>query len=619
MKYTRKSKHRCNHDFYTCVNGKWLQSVKMPSYLSSFGVSEEVERKVINQLFQLTQDSNDRTIRPLFQSATMRKDSLQMIKQILQNIHCIRDTKDVAAFLGQLCLYKIGNFLSLECRYYYGNDGKFTLYLDRGSIGLPNRQYYKQAKPFHHYKEFLDKVGDFFDLKDLSTIVHIEHDIAPFIFTSKSTEKETLIKASSLISQYTEIPWDSLFEKYGLDNWKNLSIVVSSHEWMTILNKMFKRLSIDHWKLILSSEVILHFIPYLPNPLDTYYFEFYRKELRGQVTKLPLRYAALEILTSWATPFMSKAYVHQFLQSDFKSAAVSFAEEIRDAAIKRMASVEWLQPATREKAAKKIEAMRLSIAYPDAFGILKAPKLSNENLVENLITMGTWRSQYELGRLGEKRANQKDWDDPVFAVNGYYYSEANELVIPSGSLMDPFFSQTKPLGWNYGAVGAIIGHEMTHAFDEDGCEYDETGQKKPWWTAADKRNYKKITQHLISLFHEHTLMHHHIDGKLTLSENIADLGGLAIALDALNVRLQKQKEPLEVKKAAYKEFFTAYAVSWRVKERPKKQLQGLFMDKHAPTPLRVNLVINQFQEWYDAFDVFSGAMFLPPERRVRIF
>jgi predicted metalloendopeptidase len=158
---------------------------------------------------------------------------------------------------------------------------------------------------------------------------------------------------------------------------------------------------------------------------------------------------------------------------------------------------------------------------------------------------------------------------------------------------------------------------MTHAFDEEGCEYDEDGQKKKWWTAADTRNYKKITNYIVKLFHAHTLMHHHIDGKLTLSENIADLGGLAIALDALNVRLQG--ETMEAKKAAYKQFFTAYAVSWRIKERPKKQLQGLFMDKHAPTPLRVNLVVNQFQEWYDAFDVFGGAMFLPVERRVRIF
>jgi len=282
-----------------------------------------------------------------------------------------------------------------------------------------------------------------------------------------------------------------------------------------------------------------------------------------------------------------------------------------------METVEWLQPSTRDKAAKKIKAMRLSIAYPDEFAELKAPRLSKNNLIDNLIAMGEWRSDYELGRLGEHRDDQKDWDDPVYAVNGYYYSEANELVIPSGSLLEPFFSESRPLGWNYGGVGAIIGHEMTHAFDEEGCEYDENGRKKKWWSPTDTRNYEKITRHLVKMFNEHSLMHHHIDGKLTLSENIADLGGLAIALDALNVRLQG--EDADIKKAAYKQFFTAYAVSWRIKERTKKQLQGLFMDKHAPTPLRVNLVVNQFQEWYDAFNISSGLMFLPLDKRLRIF
>jgi predicted metalloendopeptidase len=591
--------------------------VKIPSYLSAFGISEEVEKGVESQLFQIRRESTDPTIRALSDSAVKRDKSVETIKKILQNIHCIRETKDVGATLGQLCLYKIGNFFSLECRYYYGNNGKFTLYLDRGSIGLPNRKYYTQSAPFHHYKEFLEKVGRYFDIDQLSEIVNVEHDIAPFILTAKPGEEELYVKGSTLEQRYPAIPWSSFFELYGFANWKDAHLVISSDEWLSVVNKAFKRLSLDMWKLILSSEIILHFIPYLPSPLDTYYFEFYRKELRGQMTKLPRRYAALEILTTWATPFMSKAYVHRFVKPSLKTAAVAFAEEIRAAACKRMETVEWLQPATRKKAAEKIAAMRLSIAYPDQFGALKAPKLSHENLVENLITMGTWRSHYELGRLGEGRDKQKDWDDPVYAVNGYYYSEANELVIPSGSLLEPFFSETKPLGWNYGAVGAIIGHEMTHAFDEEGCEYDEDGQKKKWWTAADTRHYKKITSHLVKLFNNRTLMHHHVDGRLTLSENIADLGGLAIALDALNVRLQG--ETMEAKKAAYKQFFTGYAVSWRIKERPKKQLQGLFMDKHAPTPLRVNLVVNQFQEWYDAFDIFGGTMFLPVEKRVRIF
>lgn len=604
----------CRDDFYRCVNGQWLDRVKMPPYLSAFGISEEVEKRVETQLFSLVRTCKEPTICALAVSATRRHHSIETVKDLLNKINNIRDKNDVAATLGLLCKYKIGNLFSLEGRYYFKNGGQFTLHLDRGSIGLPNRKYYEQRTPFSHYKQFLDKVGAFFSIEHLSSIVNLEHDVAPYILAMKENEKESYVDCLALEHKYKDIPWSALFKAYGFHE---KHVVVSSHEWLHIVNGMFTRLTIEMWKLVFSSEIILHFIPYLPSPLDTYYFEFYRKELRGQITKLPLRYTALEILTTWATPFMSKAYVKRFLTPSFKALAFSFAEEIRDSACKRMDTVEWLQPSTREKAAKKIRAMRLSIAYPDAFADLKAPPLSKNNLIDNLITMGEWRSEYELGRLGTLRDDQKDWDDPVYAVNGYYYSEANELVIPSGSLLEPFFSELRPLGWNYGAVGAIIGHEMTHAFDEEGCEYDEAGQKKKWWSVTDTRNYETITRHLVKMFNEHSLMHKHIDGRLTLSENIADLGGLAIALDALNEKLQGQNA--NVKKAAYKEFFTAYAVSWRIKERTKKQLQGLIMDKHAPTPLRVNLVVNQFQEWYDAFDISKGAMFLPVDKRVRIF
>ena len=614
---TRKqhlSMNMCKDDFYRCVNGQWLNHVKMPPYLSAFGISEEVEKRVETQLFSLVRTCKEPTICALATSAIRRQNSIETVKDLLNKINSIRDKNDVSATMGLLCKYKIGNLFSLEGRYYFGNGGQFTLHIDRGCLGLPNRKYYEQRTPFSHYKHFLDKVGAFFSIKHLSSIVNIEHDIAPYILAMQENEKESYVEISALERKYKDIPWSALFSAYGFDKRK---VVVSSHEWLHIVNGMFKRLTIDMWKLVFSSEVILHFIPYLPSPLDTYYFEFYRKELRGQMAKLPLRYTVLEILTTWATPFMSKAYVKRFLTPSFKALALSFAEEIRDAACKRMETVEWLQPSTREKAAKKIKAMRLSIAYPDEFLDLKAPALSKNNLIDNLIAMGEWRSNYELGRLGDSRDDQKDWDDPVYAVNGYYYSEANELVIPSGSLLEPFFSESRPLGWNYGAVGAIIGHEMTHAFDEEGCEYDEKNQKKKWWSVTDRRNYEKITRHIVKMFNEHSLMHKHIDGKLTLSENIADLGGLAIALDALNVKLQGQDA--DTIKAAYKEFFTAYAVSWRIKERTKKQLQGLFMDKHAPTPLRVNLVVNQFDEWYKAFNVSSGAMFLPLDKRVQIF
>jgi predicted metalloendopeptidase len=184
----------------------------------------------------------------------------------------------------------------------------------------------------------------------------------------------------------------------------------------------------------------------------------------------------------------------------------------------------------------------------------------------------------------------------------------------------PFYSQSAPLGWNYGGLGCILGHEITHAFDRDGKEYDPDGFPKKWWTQGDNRAYNKRTKDLIRLFSNEKILEHSVSGSLTLSENIADLGGMAISLDALRRELEKRNVSDDERKKAYQQFFLSYAVSWRVKEKPEKVLQSLFLDYHAPPSLRVNLVVNQFDEWYEAFGIQeTDPMFLPPETRIRIF
>jgi putative endopeptidase len=240
--------------------------------------------------------------------------------------------------------------------------------------------------------------------------------------------------------------------------------------------------------------------------------------------------------------------------------------------------------------------------------------------LENLLQLGAWQTAYEISRLGEKRVNQKDWDEPVFAVNAYYYTQSNEMVIPLGSLYWPFYSSTAPLGWNYGGLGCILAHESTHAFDKEGKEYDPDGFPKKWWTPSDNRAYNKKTKSLIQLFSSQKILDNAVSGSLTLSENIADLGGMAIALDALRKHLEQHKVSEEDCKKAYQQFFLSYAVSWRVKEKPEKTLQSLFLDHHAPPSLRVNLIVSQFDEWYKAFDILeTDPMYIPPEKRIRIF
>jgi predicted metalloendopeptidase len=195
-------------------------------------------------------------------------------------------------------------------------------------------------------------------------------------------------------------------------------------------------------------------------------------------------------------------------------------------------------------------------------------------------------------------------------------------MIPAASFLWPFYSvdQKECLGWNYGSLGAIVGHEITHAFDELGKEYNEKGVQESWWTAHDMREYSKRTKALVALFSKQTIRGMHVNGASTLSENIADLGGLGIALDALRLSLRAKGFSEAQEKKELCNFFSSYAVSWRTKERPQRHLQNLILDKHAPVEFRVNLIVSQFDEWYEAFGVGpSHSLYIPPEDRIRIF
>jgi putative endopeptidase len=212
------------------------------------------------------------------------------------------------------------------------------------------------------------------------------------------------------------------------------------------------------------------------------------------------------------------------------------------------------------------------------------------------------------------------WEDSVFAVNAYYYNEGNRLILPAGILQWPFFNSGGSPGWNYGGIGATVGHEITHAFDMDGKNYDEDGNLDAWWKPADNRQFNKRTKQLIQLYNDTLYFNKPINGVLTLSENIADLGGLGIAISALKKYGATHKYSPEKMKHELCDLFLSYAVSWRTKERREKAIQGLFMDVHAPAPSRVNNIVRHFADWYECFDVQPGdALYLPPEKRIRIF
>jgi putative endopeptidase len=293
----------------------------------------------------------------------------------------------------------------------------------------------------------------------------------------------------------------------------------------------------------------------------------------------------------------------------------NFSNSLKESAKHRLQITEWMKPETRKAAIEKVSSMDFQVVRPKTWNTFVEPELGN-NLLKNFFALGEAATKTLISRLGK---NYNSWQEGIYRVNAYYFMENNRFIIPYASCMFPFYIGEENIGWNYGGLGGIIGHELCHGFDEDGKEYNEKGERKRWWTRSDVAAYNKKTRELVKLYSQQKMEGIHINGMRTLSENIADIGGLGIALYALKEKLRIQEFDAARVKEEYKKFFISFATSWRTKYRDTKLKRLLKMDVHSPASLRVNLVVSQFDEWYYAFDIEKGSDYVKPEDRIRIF
>ena len=640
----KKSHIHPGNDFYSYVNESWLKETKIPPTKSVFGVSEEIEKRIETQTKDILEkclkqvehkkstlsylESIHQLLGTLAESvitADKQTINLETLHAVLGSIRGLQSKEEVGVILGEFQRYKIRSVFSMYGQYENKNKTQYTYTISTGGLGLPDPSYYHKktlhrASYFAAYKHFIQKLGHLLHIPNLHCIIALEKIMAGVLMRVDRDTIEHERTGSELEKDFPYIPFSSLFETMGLLHWRTRIFYVESLRWLHTLNKLFHHLGLDYWRLLLSLQFILYSLPWLPPPFSDMSFQFYRKTLRGQLQKLPRKEQSIYVLQQYAMPFFSRIYVEEIVNKDVKPQIIQMIQEIKHAAGQRLADISWLEMKTREKAKEKLQKMRYNVAYPDTFDHHKIPSLQKDNLLYNLLQLGAWKTEYEISKLGQTITQRKDWDDAVFVVNAYYYGQANEMVIPAGILQDPFYNEKRSVGWNYGGLGCVLCHEITHAFDKEGKEYDPHGFQKRWWTRTDNRNYNKQTKALIELYSKQRMYGFPVSGKKTLSENIADIGGMGIALDALTKKLDMLKLTEEERKQSYRDFFISYAVSWRSKDKKKKRIQALIMDKHAPPFFRVNLVISQFQEWYDAFDVKPGdKLYLPPEKRIRIF
>jgi putative endopeptidase len=627
-------------DFYTYVNGDWLRHVNMPPYLSSYGVSEEIEHEISSELMGILEDTRKEVrnkadkeiphttylLGTLTESALNNKIqdlNIKFVKNMMNGLKCIRNTTDLASTLGEFMKYRISTLLGLIVAPSEQQSHILRLALTYGSVNLPDTTYYLDGntRVITAYSKLLKRLGEDFDFPNLESAIALETMAAKVIQESRG-DAEIFMKGSQIKLKYSHIPWDALVASalgWTPSKFDNHTLLLLSKKWLATLNRWFHRLPLEQWKIWLASNLIMYILPILPPPYDDLHFELFGRRLRGQAEKTPQKRLVLRLAQQWLTGSLSYLFVKHFVQPNIKEHATRIAKEIRQVAIERMGTIDWLEPATRRKAQRKIESISLGIAYPSYIERDKRTTLDPEQLVKNVLDLSFLDFKDEMENINT-HLNPARWDDPVFAVNAYYYNEGNRLILPAGILRWPFFHPAASDGWNFGGLGATIGHELTHAFDADGKEYDEHGNRKPWWSRSEVARYWKKADALIHLFNSTEYFGHHLSGALTLSENIADLGGSAIALAALKERLKARRASAEETKKEIRDFFVSFAVSWRTKEKKEKAIQSLFMDVHSPPLARVNNVVSQFDDWYEVFDVKPGdKLYKEPSSRIRIF
>ena len=626
-------------DFFEYVNGAWLKKTKIPGNSSSFGISEELDAAIEKQIEKIlrksiqfakigrtphgTHEISMDLVGRLGLSALrprVQDENILYLKKLCKGFGCIRDMNDISKIFSDFARNRITSLFSVTVYYEPGKKPRAEPYLCSGGLGLPNASYYKKDAPgkskiLLHYGKLLDRLSSELGTEKLSAVIPFET-----FLSERVDDDEVIIRGSELLELCPNINWEIFWTNLELPNWKTLNIKINSKEWLKQINNAFKHFSLEDWKLLFTTHAILHSLRVLPHPFNTLYFDFFEKRLRGQKRSPTRLELTIDILKEWAPSSISYLYAELYIPKSLKSEIHSFVEKIQTAAIDRIHNSTWMSLATQKKAIEKVKALRLDIGSPDSFPTLPKVNLQTDTLLQNIFLLGEEYTLLDLRTVGKEVDVDKYWDDVVYSTNAHYYTETNQMILPAGSFTWPFYHQNAPLGWNYGGLGAVISHEMTHAFDMDGMKYSAIGEKKNWWTTTDLKKYKKMANRLVERFGKARVLGHPVNGSLTLDENISDLGGLAIALDALKLELVQQKANPAEEKEAYRNFFLSYAVSWRVKENPERALQRLFMDVHAPTPLRVNYVVNQFDEWYETFDIqVADELYLPPEERIWIF
>jgi putative endopeptidase len=620
-------------DFFQYANGHWLKTHPIRSDRSSVSAFGEVDDRnskiLLGALHQLAKNppSADSAMGKLaaFYASAMNDDAIQKagtqpIAPLMKKISDMRSSADLAGVMAELQKVGVDVPLGIEGAPDFADSQNVIPVLWQGGLGLPEKEYYTKTDADSeklktqyqaHIAKMFELLGSSSDQAraQAAAVFGLEDRLANVSMGQLEMRDPAVTQnvrsLQELEAQAPQVPWKSFFGTLGAKGLERIQ--VGQPEFVQKLGEMFNQVPLEDWKTYLQWQLVSTYAPYLDKKFGEESFAFYGKTLNGTKARSPKEKRVLSDLSSSMGDGIGKLFIERAFSPEAKQRTDEMVENIRDAFAEHIRNNPWMEEATKAKALEKLAAIKSKIGYPEKFDDYAQLQVdAKAPWAENVIRANRYAFDKGMSDIG-KPPDPNAFDMVASEVNAYYSPNTNEVVFPAGILQSPFFDIDADDAVNYGATGATIGHELTHAFDDEGRQFDGAGNFSNWWTDHDAEEYKKRTQPLIDQFSAQKVGNVPVNGELSLGENIADLGGLAIAYDAYK-RALKGKEPKTIDGfTGDQRFFLAYATSWRSKKRQKALEVQVRSDPHAPEDMRSNLPLTNLPEFAKAFHLDANA------------
>ena len=641
-----------SNDFFRYVNGTWLDNTAIPNDRTRWGSFDELRQRTDADALEILKDA---TKNPAYKSNTdqgkavnlyltildtvaRNKAGIAPLKPYLAKINAVKNTKDLEALLIEMEPFGGIGFFGAGVGTDAKNSSRNVINLGPGSVGLPDRDYYvsddadskeKRAKYVLHVAKMLQFLGDkpAVAKANAEKILALETEMSKPRLDRverrdrrKSYNPMTLAELSKLTPS---INWNTYFTKIGLA--KVDTVIVSQPKYMTALETIFKENKVADWKAYMCWSLLNRASSQLSTTVENANFDFYGKTLTGAVKQRPRDENALQTINGTMGEALGKLYVEKKFPAEAKAKAEKMIKNIFLAFENRINNLSWMSAETKISAVAKLHKSRIKIGYPDKWKdysalTIQSPK-EGGTYFDNVKNMAQWRFNENIAEL-TKPVDKDKWGMSPQTVNAYYNPSNNEIVFPAAILQPPFYNYQADEAVNYGGIGGVIGHEISHGFDDSGSRYNADGNLVDWWTAEDLKQFSALTGALAAQYSAlEPLPGTFVDGKFTLGENIGDLGGVNAAYDGLQLYLKENGNPgLIDGYTPEQRFFISWSTIWRSKMRDEALKNQVKTDPHSPAMYRAYVPLQNIDNFYKAFDIkATDGMYIAPEKRVRIW